>query len=70
MASKARMMRHFPERVLRQYGYVQTVPMSPTSIKPLEPAEVATCLLEFVVHVLSQVQRGYLVPEGEEHMHS
>jgi len=43
---------------MRQYDYVQTIPRPPTSIGPLDPAEVATAFLEFVVHVLSQQERG------------
>jgi hypothetical protein len=70
MASKARMMRHLSERVLRQYIYVQSVPIPPTTIGPLEPAEVVTTFLEFNVHVLSQQQRGEPVPECEEWHHS
>jgi len=34
-------------------------------IVPLAPTEVATAFLEFVVHVLSQQDRGEPVPEDE-----
>jgi hypothetical protein len=54
MADKARMVRHLPDRVLRQYDYVQTVPRPPMTIRPLEPTEVVTVFLEFAVHVLTQ----------------
>ncbi|RHN49885.1 putative protein-serine/threonine phosphatase [Medicago truncatula] len=70
MAGKQKMVRHLPERVLRQYGYVQTVPRPPTTIVPLAPAEVATAFFEFVVHVLSQQDRGDPVPEDEWWKHS
>ena len=36
-----RMVRHLPERVLRQYGYVQTVLMAPTDIELLAADDVA-----------------------------
>jgi len=35
------MIRHLPERVLRQYGYVQTVLMAPTDIELLAADDVA-----------------------------
>jgi len=65
MADKQKMVHHLPERVLRQYGYVQTVSRPPTTIVPLAPAEVATAFLEFVVHVLGQQEKGEPVPEDE-----
>ena len=70
MAGKQKMVRHLPERVLRQYGYVQTVPRPPTTTVPLAPAEVATAFLEFVVHVLSRQDKGEPVPEDEGWKHS
>ncbi|RHN66508.1 putative aminotransferase-like, plant mobile domain-containing protein [Medicago truncatula] len=53
MADKDRMVCHFPKRVLRQYGYVQTVLIPPTTIVPLEATQVVTAFLEFDLHVLS-----------------
>jgi hypothetical protein len=70
MVDKQKMVHHLSERVLRQYDYVQTIPGPPTSIGQLDPAEVATAFLEFVVHVLSQQERGEPVPEDEGWKHS
>jgi len=71
MAGKARMVRHLLERVLRQYGRVQTIPRPPiTMIESLEPARVVTTFLKFALHVLTQQQRGESVLEEEEWMHS
>jgi len=52
------MVSHLPERVLRQYGYVQTVPRPPTTIMPLAPADVVAAFFEFALHVVPQQQRG------------
>jgi len=65
MADKGRMCRHLPERVLRQYNYVQTIPLAPTRIVDIEPADVVVAFMEFVVHVLSQQERGDPVPKDE-----
>ena len=62
MAGKATMVRHFPERVLRQYDYVQTVPRPPTTIEEIEPTQVVDAFLEFAFHVLTQQERGESVP--------
>jgi len=61
---------HLPERVLSQYGYVQTVHRPPTDIGPLAPGEVAMAFMEFALHVLSQQERGDLVPDDEPWSHS
>ena len=65
MAGEDRMCTHLPERILRQYNYVQTIPIPPTTIVDLEPAEVVMAFMEFVVHVLSQQKRGGLVSEDD-----
>jgi hypothetical protein len=54
MANKDRMCRHLPEQVLRQYDYVQTIPLPPTRIAVIEPTDVVMAFMEFAVHVLSQ----------------
>jgi len=41
MADKDRRVCHLPERVLRQYGYVQTRPRPPTDIGRLAADDVA-----------------------------
>ena len=70
MAGRDRRVRHLPKRVLRQYGYVQTIPRSPTDIGPLAPEEVAMAFMEFALHVLSQQEKGDLVPDDEPLSHS
>jgi hypothetical protein len=70
MAGKDRRVCHLPERVLRQYGYVQTVPGPPTDIGPLAAGEVVMAFMEFALHVLSQQERGDLVPDNEPRSHS
>ena len=70
MAGKQKMVSHLPERVLRQYSYVQTVPRPPTTIMPLAAADVAAAFLEFALHVVPQQQRGAQVPDDEPWKHS
>jgi len=70
MADRDRRGRHLPERVLRQYGYVQTILRPLTNIGPFTPADVAMAFLEFSLHVLSQEERGDLVPDDELWSHS
>jgi hypothetical protein len=70
MAGKDRRVRHLPERVLRQYRYVQTIPRPPTDIGPLESGDVAMAFMEFALHVLSQQKRGDLVLDNELWAHS
>jgi len=70
MGGKQKMVCHLPELVLRQYRYVQTVPRSPTMILPLAPADVVAAFLEFVLHVVSQQERGHQVPDDEPWKHS
>ena len=56
MAGKDKRVLHLPERVFRQYGYVQTIPRAPRDIVRLAADDVA--LTEFALHVLSHQQRG------------
>jgi len=70
MAGKQRMVRRLPERVLRQYGYVQTVLRPPTTIMPLASADVVAAFLEFALHVVAQHHRGDKVPDDEPWKHS
>ena len=70
MAGKDRRVCHLPERVLRQYGYVQTVLRPHTDIGPLASKEVAMAFMEFALHVLSLQERGDMVPENEPWSHS
>jgi len=59
MADNDRMVRHLPERVLRQYGYVQTIPRAPTDIELFAADDVAQAFTEFSLHVLSHQQRAH-----------
>jgi len=70
MASKDKRVRHLPERVIRQYGFVQTVPRPPTDIGSLTPGGVAMAFMEFALHVLSQQERGDLVLDDGSWSHS
>ncbi|AES62467.1 hypothetical protein MTR_1g100190 [Medicago truncatula] len=65
MAGKDMRVHYLLERVLRQFGYVQTVPRHPTDIGPLATADVAMAFMEFALHVLSQLEMGDLVPDNE-----
>jgi len=70
MAGKQRMVRHLPERVLRQYGYFQTVSRPPTTVMPLAPTDVVLAFLEYALHVVAQDHRGDQVPDDEPWKHS
>lgn len=50
--------RHLPERVKRQYGYVQDIPRAPTSVLPLPFQAVAQAFLDFRVHIIPQAAWG------------
>jgi len=50
---------------IRQYGYVQTILRPPTDIGLLALEYVALAFMEFALHVLSQHERGDLVPDNE-----
>ncbi|RHN82296.1 hypothetical protein MtrunA17_Chr1g0208431 [Medicago truncatula] len=69
MVDKQKIVRHLPERVLRQYDYVQTVPRPATTILPLAPADVVAAFLEFALHVVSQQDMGEAVPDDEPWKH-
>jgi len=70
MAGKGRRVRHLPEQVLRQYRYVQTRPRPPRGIQPFAADDVAMAFMEFALHLLSQKERGHLVPNNEPWAHS
>jgi hypothetical protein len=70
MAGKDNRVRHFPERVLGLYGYVQTIPRPPTYIGPLAAADVAMNFMEFALYVLNQQEMGDLVSDNESWAHS
>jgi hypothetical protein len=52
MCGDRRVYRHLPERVLRQYGYVQSVPRPPTDVPALTPAEIVQAFTDFRTHTL------------------
>jgi hypothetical protein len=54
MAEKDKMCLHLSERVLRQYLYIQTIPISHTTIGALDPEDVVVAFQDFMVHVLDQ----------------
>ena len=70
MAGCDRMVCHLPERVLRQYGYVQRIPRPPTDIEVLAADDVADAFTEFALHVLSHQQRGNQVPDNQPWAHT
>jgi len=70
MADSDRMACYLPERVLRQYGYVQTVPRAPTDIELLAADDVAQAFTKFALHVLSHQQRGHPVPDNHLWAHT
>jgi len=70
MAGSDKMVCHLPERVLRQYMYVQTRPRPPTDIETLAADDVAQAFTEFALHVLSHQQRGHPVPDNQPWAHT
>ena len=51
MAGKQKMAHHLPERVLRQYDYVQTVPRSLTTIGPLCNSPISARFILLFIYV-------------------
>jgi hypothetical protein len=70
MADSDMMVRHLPERVLRQYGYIQTIHRPPTDIELLAADDVAQAFIEFALHVLNHQQRGHPVPDNQPWAHT
>ena len=64
MCSVVRVYRHFPERVLQQYGYVQTIPRHLTNVVELRPPQIMQAFLDFRTHTLKEP--GWGEPAGEE----
>ena len=58
MCCDRRLYRHLPERVLRQYGYVQTVPRPPTDVAEISAAMVAQAFLDFRTCTLKEEDWG------------
>jgi len=58
MCGDRRVYRHLPERVLRQYGYVQTIPRPPTDVVELSPAEIVQAFVDFRTHTLKEANWG------------
>ena len=69
MAGKQKMVCHLPERVLRQYDYVQTVPRRSATFLEFASADVIVAFLEFPLHVVSQRERGEPVLDDEPWKH-
>nr|ABE87598.2 IMP dehydrogenase/GMP reductase, related [Medicago truncatula] len=70
MADSDIMVRHLPERFLRQYRYVQTIPLPPTDIELLAADDVAQTFTEFALHVLSHQLRGHPVMDNQSWAHT
>ena len=70
MAGSDRMVRHLPEWVLRQYGYVQTILRAPTNIELIAADDVAQAFTEFALHVLSHQQTGHPVLDNQSWTHT
>jgi len=64
MCGVVRVYHHLPERVLRQYRYVQTIPRHPKDFVELRPAQIVQAFLDFRTHTLKEPNWGE--PTGEE----
>jgi len=64
MCSVRRVYRHLPERVLRQYRYVQRVPRHPTDVVELSPPQIVHAFIDFHTHTLKEPDWGE--PAGEQ----
>nr|ABN05849.1 IMP dehydrogenase/GMP reductase, putative [Medicago truncatula] len=58
MCGVRRVYRHLSERVLRQYGYVQTIPRHPTDVRDLPPPSIVQMFVDFRTHTLKADARG------------
>jgi hypothetical protein len=58
MCGDRRVYRHLPERVLRQYVYVQSVPIPPSDIVELSPAEIVQAFVDFRPRTLKAADWG------------
>jgi hypothetical protein len=52
MCGDRRVYRHLPERVLRQYKYIQIVPRHPSEIVQLSPTEIVQAFVDFRTRTL------------------
>ena len=64
MCGVRRVYHHFPERVLRQYGYVQSIPRHPTNVVELTPPQIVQAFVDFRTHTLKESDWGQ--PAGEQ----
>jgi hypothetical protein len=67
MCGDRRVYRHFPERVLRQYRYVQAVPRHPSDVVELSLTEIVQAFVYFRTHTLKATNWGE--HEGEHTWH-
>ena len=58
MCGVRRVYRHLPERVLRQYRYVQSVPRHPTDVVELTPPQIVQTFVDFRTHTLKEPDWG------------
>ena len=58
-----RVYRHLPERVLRQYRYVQRVPKHLTDVVELLTPQIVQTFVDFRTHTLKEPDWGDLIGE-------
>nr|ABN09179.1 IMP dehydrogenase/GMP reductase, putative [Medicago truncatula] len=58
MCGVRRMYCHLPDRVLKQYGYVQTVPRHLTDVVELPPPHIVQAFVDFRTHTLKAADWG------------
>nr|ABN09750.1 IMP dehydrogenase/GMP reductase, putative [Medicago truncatula] len=68
MCNDRKVHRHLPDRVLRQYGYVQTVPRHPSDVVELSPTEIVHTFFDFRTHTLKAADCGEHAGEETWHM--
>nr|ABE93035.1 IMP dehydrogenase/GMP reductase, putative [Medicago truncatula] len=66
MCGDRRVYRHLPERVLRQYGYVQSVPRHPSDVVELSPTQIVQDFVDFRTHTLKAVDWDIPRPPNEK----
>jgi len=64
MCGVRRVYHHLPERVLRQYEYVQNVPRHLTDVVELTPPQIVQTFFDFRTHTLKEPDWGE--PTGEQ----
>jgi len=60
MCSVDKVYRHLPERVKRQYRYVQDVPRHPTDVVQMRETHIVQAFIDFRTHTIKQNNWGNL----------